>query len=339
MHSLLTLLRTWKLPIAMLLGVAAYFLLAAVVPSGDERPLYTAISHVVQPCLIFTMLTLSFLKVEPRNLKPHRWHVALLAAQGGAFVLCSIAAIAAGTFGWSGAKILAEGAMLCFICPTATASAVIVPKLGGSTSGVVTYLVLCNLLISILAPAMLTLVAPTAALGFWTEATMIMGKVFPLLLCPLLLALVIRHYFPTLMRRMLAIPDLAFYLWLVALALAITVTVRAIVESDTALAVLVGLAVVSAVCCAAQFWLGRRIGSRWQQPTKAPLPGQERGWLPARQRSAVTAGQAFGQKNTVFIIWMGLVFLDPVTSVVGGFYSVFHNVVNSWQLYRRAGAA
>ena len=46
-----------------------------------------------------------------------------------------------------------------------------------------------------------------------------------------------------------------------------------------------------------------------------------------------------GQKNTVFAIWMGLVFLNPVTSVVGGFYSIWHNLINSWQLYKKAKAA
>ena len=141
--------------------------------------------------------------------------------------------------------------MLCFICPTGTASAVIVQKLGGSVSGDVTYIVLCNMMVSLLAPAFLTLVEPHAGLGFMTEFFMIMGKVFPLLLFPLLVSFVIRHYAPRLLERLLSVPDLAFYLWLVALALAITVTVRTIAESDIALVHLVGLAVVSALCCMA----------------------------------------------------------------------------------------
>ena len=49
----------------------------------------------------------------------------------------------------------------------------------------------------------------------------------------------------------------------------------------------------------------------------------------------LTAGQALGQKNTVFAIWMGYTFMDPVTSVAGGFYSIWHNCFNTWQLYRR----
>ena len=76
-----------------------------------------------------------------------------------------------------------------------------------------------------------------------------------------------------------------------------------------------GLAVVSLVCCALQFWLGRKIGRHYND--------------------AVSAGQALGQKNTVLAIWMGYTFFTPVTAVAAGFYSVWHNVVNSWQLYQQ----
>lgn len=343
MTKILTFLRTWKLPVAMVIGVILYFVFDTIITDDSSRnSFYHGISHLLQPTLIFTMLFLSFLKVDPRDLKPHRWHGVLLLTQGSFFVVCSLAALACDRICEDAdtAKLLCEGAMLCFICPTATASAVIVQKLGGSLSGDVTYIVLCNLMVSLLAPGFLTLVEPHSGMGFATEFFMIMGKVFPLLLCPLFVALIMRHYAPQLKERLLSIPDLAFYLWLIALALAITVTVRAIVESDIAITILAGFAVVSAISCVVQFWLGRKIGRRWMQPTKAPSEWKSKKYIPEEyvdpvERSAITAGQAFGQKNTVFIIWMGLVFLNPVTSVVGGFYSIWHNIINSWQLYRK----
>ena len=365
MLRIIRLIRTWKLPAAMIIGVLLYYLFDAIMPEMEMRNgFYYVISHIFQPALIFSMLLLSFLKVEPRNLKPHRWHGVLLLTQGALFVFFSLCAMNVGNLPeplsqsllrcgitQSSLKLIFEGAMLCFICPTATASAVIVQKLGGSLSGDVTYLVLCNLMVSLLAPAFLTLVEPHPGLDFLTEFFMIMGKVFPLLLCPLFVALIIRHYSPRLKAWLLAIPDLAFYMWLVALALAITVTVRTIVESRTSLSILLSLALVSAVCCVIQFRLGRKIGRRWPQPrtvlhsssshhdNTAPSSPQSRSTYThiadINERSAVTAGQAFGQKNTVFIIWMGLVFLNPVTSVVGGFYSLWHNIINSRQLYKR----
>lgn len=342
MTKLLSILRTWKLPVAMIIGVLLYFLFDAIIPADGISALYHGISHYLQPTLIFTMLFLSFLKVDPRDLKPHRWHGILLLVQGSLFVACSLAAWACDSVGDDSqtAKLLCEGAMLCFICPTATASAVIVQKLGGSLSGDVTYIVLCNLMVSLLAPGFLTLVEPHTGMGFTTEFFMIMGKVFPLLLCPLFVALIVRHYLPKMQERLLSVPDLAFYLWLVALALAITVTVRAIIESNIAMGILLGFAIISAISCVMQFWLGRRIGKRWMQPTKNPSQWNSKTYVAEEyidpvERSAITAGQAFGQKNTVFIIWMGLVFLNPVTSVVGGCYSIWHNVINSWQLYQK----
>ncbi|MCI6725792.1 MAG: transporter, partial [Bacteroidales bacterium] len=48
--------------------------------------------------------------------------------------------------------------------------------------------------------------------------------------------------------------------------------------------------------------------------------------------------QALGQKNTVFAIWMGYTFLTPVSSLAGGFYSIWHNIFNAWQLDRQRHA-
>lgn len=351
MNKFFKLLKTWKLPVAMIIGALLYYLLEWIIPVGEVRDgTYTVITHYVQPTFIFCMLLLSFVKVAPQDLKPHRWHGILLLTQGALFVVFSLLAEASKTYfmqlpfadiiGEVPTLLVFEGAMLCFICPTATASAVIVQKLGGSLSGDVTYIVLCNLMVSLLAPGFLTLVEPHAGFDFSTEFFMIMGKVFPLLLCPLFVAQAIRHYTPRLMDKMLAIPDLAFYLWLVSLALAIMVTVRTIDECNASVALLGSLAIVSAISCVVQFWLGRKIGTRWPQPTKDPSQWKTAVYNPATyvdmvSRSAITAGQAFGQKNTVFIIWMGLVFLNPITSVVGGFYSLWHNIINSWQLYKK----
>lgn len=315
----------------MVIGVLIYYALRPVLTLPQELVFYDVLSHGVQPTLIFAMLFLSFLKVEPSLLRPHRWHGVLLLVQGSLFVACSLLAVACKDIpltmgeGRGEALLLFECAMLCFICPTATASAVIVQKLGGSLSGDVTYIILCNLMVSILAPTFLPLVEPQATHG-WAEAFfLIIGKVFPLLLCPLFVAMIVRHYMPRLMQRLLAIRDLAFYLWLVALAFAITVTVRTIDESRISVVILAGFAVISALCCVVQFALGKYIGRRFFS-----VEGPE--------VSSITAGQAFGQKNTVFVIWMGLVFLNPITSVVGGFYSIWHNIVNSWQLYKKSKA-
>ena len=92
-------------------------------------------------------------------------------------------------------------------------------------------------------------------------------------------------------------------------------TVRAIYNSNTPFAVLCGIAVASLITCVFQFWAGRKMGRKYGDK--------------------ITPCQALGQKNTVFAIWMGYTFMDPVTSVAGGFYSIWHNIYNSWQMYRK----
>ena len=134
-----------------------------------------------------------------------------------------------------------------------------------------------------------------------------------------MLAWGIRYTLPRLARRLQNTGDTAFYLWTLALTMAIGVTTRSIAHSDVPLPTLIGIALVALVCCWTQFTIGRKFG--------------------APQGDRIAAGQAMGQKNTVFAIWMAYTFLTPVTAIAGGFYSVWHNCFNSYQLYKKRKAA
>ena len=230
MKRLIQFLRNWTLPVSMILGALGYFFIVALPLSAEQKhTTFMVISHYLQPVFLFCMLFLSFSKVSPHDMRPHRWHVWVLLCQAGLFVLFSLLAMNAGGIE---NKILCEGAMLCFICPTATASSVITGKLGGSLSGVTTYLLICNLMVSLIAPAFLTMVEPHTGLDFLTSFFMIMGKVFPLLICPLICAWLVRFLMPKFHERLLSITGLAFYIWAVSLALAILVR-KAGAISDT----------------------------------------------------------------------------------------------------------
>ena len=50
----------------------------------------------------------------------------------------------------------------------------------------------------------------------------------------------------------------------------------------------------------------------------------------------ITAGQALGQKNSGFLIWLGYSYMTPVTSVAGGLYSIWQNIINSLELYEQS---
>lgn len=325
------------LPIAMLTGASIY-LIYHILPEPVHHlgPFLNDMLGVVQPLLIFSMLFLTFCTIEPKDLKPHRWHWWLLLVQGGMFaVLGAIAFFVLRLYPERSQDlvVLLESAMLCFICPTATAAAVVTRKLGGDVPGITTYIVLINILTAMLVPVVIPMIQPESALGFWTSFGMIVAKVFPLLITPCLCAWLIRYLAPKLHRRLLSYPDLAFYLWSVALTLAIAVTTKSIMHSQMSVGLILMMSLVSLLCCAFQFAVGRKIGDGYK-PRFMQLSSEaiEEG----RTVRKVTAGQSLGQKNTVFAIWLAYTFLTPETAIVGGLYSIWHNIYNSWQLRRQS---
>jgi hypothetical protein len=49
---------------------------------------------------------------------------------------------------------------------------------------------------------------------------------------------------------------------------------------------------------------------------------------------AAKAAQALGQKNNSFVIWIALTFSNPLVAMRPAFYILYHNIYNSWQIYR-----
>ena len=304
--------KDWMLPIAIASGVAAYLIYHSIPALAPAGPYLEKAVEMIQPLLMFVMLFLSFCRIAPRQMRPHRWQFWLLLVQTAGFVIPGIVLMLCGD---GHHNLLIESFMICMICPTATAAAVITGKLGGDMPGIITYTILINIVTAIIVPAVVPLVHPAAGISFITAFSMIMAKTFPLLIMPCLCAWLVRFLLPDFHRWILHFNDLALYIWSVSLPLAIVVTTRAIVKSGIPAGYMVGMAAVSLLCCVLQFWTGRKIGAKWG--------------------NNVTAGQALGQKNTVFAIWMAYTFMTPVTSIAGGFYSLWHNIFNSYQLYRK----
>ncbi len=295
----------------MLTGVAAYFIYTAIPQLDETHEIVSEAIAYIQPLLIFCMLFLTFCKIDPKSLRPTKWHLWLILIQICTFVLLGLPLIVCPENHY---RVVLEGAMICMITPTATAAAVITGKLGGNAQTLVSYTMLANLTSAIVIPIVVPIVHPSVGISFLPAFITILRKVFPLLIFPLFLAWLVRIFMPKLHAILLKPKNLAFYMWAVSLSLAIGVSTRSIVHSNEDLIMEVGIAVAALVTCAVQFALGKIIGGRYND--------------------RISGGQALGQKNTVFSIWLGATFLTPVTSIAGGFYSVCHNVVNSYQLYK-----
>ena len=307
-------LRDWSLPIAMLGGVIMYLLYTNIPLFDGTHDFVLSVISYLQPGLIFAMLFVTFCKVRVKELKPLKWHLWLLAFQILSFIAISLTIAFVPQMSET-VRVLLEAAMMCLLCPTATAAAVITARLGGNSASLISYTMQINIAVALVAPLMLAMSHPVEGMSLTASFLLILGKVFPLLLCPLLCAELVRHFMPRLHSLLVTKGrNLPFYLWLMALSLAIAMTSRAIAHSNLSIWVMVGIAAVSLVCCVVQFAFGRYIGSR--------------------NGEVITAGQSLGQKNTVFAIWFAYTFLTPVTAIAGGFYSLWHNLVNTWQLYK-----
>ena len=307
MNRFTQIVKDWMLPGALVLGIGS-FLLYLVTPALHPWGRYfNFIASEGQRLGIALLLFFQFVKVSPHDLKFSKWHVGALAIQitlflGLAFIIRLLAPGASRT--------LLECAMLCLICPTASAAGVITDRLGGNLAATVTYLVMINVAATFLIPLVIPLVNPSESLGFWLYVGQIALKVFPVLILPGLVAWLIRYTCPRLQRRLMRWAPNSFYIWGVCLTLAMVLATRAMVFSGLGFWAVAGIVAVSLLCCVFQFFTGRRIGAQ-------------------------TAGQALGQKNTGFLIWLGYNYLTPVTSVAGGLYAIWQNLYNSWELYRK----
>ena len=291
---MLKFLKNWTLPIAMLAGAIGY-------------PFFISLSFLT-PILIFTMLLLTFCKVSPQDLKPKLLHLWLLMIQifGSVAVYLLLCRFN---------KIVAEGAMVCIICPTATAAAVITSKLGGSAASLTTYTLLGNIGAAIAVPIIFPLIEAHADISFWDSFFLILSKVFPLLICPFLTAWLLQKFVPRVHHALLAYHELAFYLWAVSLAIVTAQTLSSLINdpADGWTEILIALAAL--VACCVQFFLGKTLGSIYDD--------------------RISGGQALGQKNTILAIWMAHTYLNPLSSVGPGSYVLWQNIINSYQLWKK----
>lgn len=293
-------IKNWTLPISMIVGALLYKWIGYL--------------SVISPALIFTMLLLTFCKVRVADLRLRTSHFLLLAVE-------IAGAIAAYYLISPFDPIVAQAIMVCVICPTATAAAVVTNKLHGNVASITTYTLLCNMVVAVVVPAFFPVIYPQEGVTFWVAFWHIIRKVFPLLIFPFIVAQLLLRLTPKIHARLTSISDLAFYMWAIALTIAMGIVVKTFINDFPSLQaisanwhMIFGMLTGSLIACTLQFFVGKSIGRPYGD--------------------TVASGQSLGQKNTVFAIWMASTFLAPVTSLAPGMYIVWQNIFNSFQLYR-----
>lgn len=264
----------------------------------------------VSPLLIFLMLTITFTRVNLKELKITRFHWSLLATQ---FLGCWVVYYALYFIN----PIVAEGAFLCVFISTATAAPVITGMLGGSISRLATYSLMSNIVLALTAPLFLSWISVDRQIDFFQSFNRICMQVVPMLLIPLALALLMGKYLPKLHKALSSHQTISFWMWAVALFVVIGNAVSFVMKQPASeLDTMLYLALVSLVVCCLQFYIGRKIGG---------LHGDK-----------IAGAQGLGQKNTILALWLSLTYLNPIISIAPASYIAWQNIINSTQLYLKA---
>ncbi len=257
-------IREWFLPIAMALGVAIYLLFHNLSALDVVSTWYAPHNNDVLPACMFLVLFTTFCKVDFRQLRPVPWHGYVLIVQ----TLLAVTLISVIRC-WhldGKALILVESALVCIVCPCASATAVVTAKLGGSLEETSAFTFIANIfsafLISLFFP-MLPQSGAHATLAFLPLFLRILWRVSCVLMLPMLIAFIVKHWWKRLHRAIVTIDDLSFLLWGGALMIVSATTAKNINDSLSwiSLHFLLIIAALSLAVCIAQFAIGRLIGS------------------------------------------------------------------------------
>ena len=239
--------------------------------------------------------------------------------------------------------ILAQGLMLCFIMPTATAAPIIAGKLGGSIQNLTSFTLLSNFATAIVVPAFFPIVNPAADMTFWSAFLLILSRISPLLLGPFFAAWLLRLGYKAKTKKEFVLSaswaQTPFYLWVASIVVLSAVVTNTVISNyQLQITNILILLVSSFLACLFQFLVGKWIGYQLPAPSKgrdyqdvlinpAAAPTTMAGV------SSITAGQAFGQKNTSLGVWMAQTYLDPLASLGAAAYIIWQNLFNSVQLF------
>lgn len=309
-------IKNWTLPVSMTAGICIY-LSFAFIPSLDPIATWFApIGDAILPLFMFLILFVTFCKVDFRKLVPVGWHL-WVGVQQTVFVFCIVGLIL--VFRMSGyGLVMMEAILACIIGPCAAAAPVVTAKLGGDLEQMTSYTFISNFITATLIPICFPMIEKEADITFWSAFFKILYEVCIVLIVPMALAFIVKHTLHRFHRWITGIRDLSYYLWGCSLMIVTGTTVKNIVHAQASAGIIFGIAALGLLLCIIQFATGRFIGHYFHR--------------------TVEAGQALGQKNTAFAIWIASAYLTPLSSVGPGCYILWQNIINSveiWQVRRQ----
>ncbi len=311
LESIKNKLKTNSLFVSIIIGFTGFLIFRYIPQTEPLRPVASFLVDSL-PVNLFIILFFSFCKIEIKEMIPRRWHLSLAAVQ-----ILSTGFFVALLYCFKNdlsqeAKLLLEGTIICTIAPTAASAAVMTGKLGGNESSQTSYTIISNIIAAVFIPLYFPLICTTISGIFLHDFLLILGRIFPVLVLPLILAVVIRMFFPKLLKLINSAKEVGFYFWLITLAIQSARIFESVANSTTGAFFMCMLFLIGFIITLLQFGLGKYFGQKENQ--------------------RISAGQGLGQKNTVFAIWIAIMFLSPVSAIVPSSYLLWQNLVNAVQM-------
>ncbi len=206
---------------------------------------------------------------------------------------------------------LAFVSFITAIAPTGISAPAVASFLALDVEYVTLSVILTNSIIALTLPFLIPLLTHQANPLSPRE---ILLSILGLFLIPFAVVQTLKLLNPQLLKSAGKFKSLSFYAWSVVLFLAGAKASHYILyESTTSPLTIAAIATLSLLICAVNFGVGFLIGGK---------------------HFAREASQSLGQKNTMLTVWLSLSFLKPVVALGPMFYILYHNLYNSYQLFK-----
>ncbi|MBT3336951.1 MAG: hypothetical protein HN855_14240 [Anaerolineae bacterium] len=206
---------------------------------------------------------------------------------------------------------LALAAFLTAIAPTAISAAVIVSFVKGDMEYILASILLTNIVIALIIPAALPSLTGTATQISPVE---VLQSTALVMFVPLFLAQLVKKLPSDSQKTLRQGKSLSLPLWLLTLFI-VSAKASDFLRNENAasLSTIGAIALVSLIICMINFGVGVLLGGRthWRE-----------------------SGQALGQKNLTFVIWVAITFVNPLVAMGPIFYIIYHHIYNSWLIYQ-----
>ena len=291
-------LRPFVLPFAILAGLLFHSQLVQV--------------RELTPYLIFTILLLNYVAVDMKKLRLTMLDFWIMLFQIvvslGSYYLAK--ALGASEF-------VAQGILGGVLCPVAASSVVIATMLGANRETVTTYTIVGNLMVAIVGPIYFSFIGKLQDLPLLQSMWLIFRRIAPTIALPFFVALFLQRFAPKANAFLCRYKGVSFYLWAAALTITLGQTIDFMfLNGREELPGILILGGASIFFCIVQFAVGK--------------------WLGGKYGDRVAGGQLLGQKNSAMGIWIANTYLLPLASVFPALYSIWQNLFNSWQLWKKS---